>query len=103
MNFGRVRVASSGPQAFICRHCTQRIFQNREDVWADRDGPSFQYHCTKCASELSAPGCKECSDYDRPHGESTCPRHPNYDPTPYCTVCGDGKGICCTGPRAEYD
>jgi hypothetical protein len=25
------------------------------------------------------------------------------DPTPYCTVCGDGSGICCTNPQADND
>lgn len=27
----------------------------------------------------------------------------DYDPTPWCTVCGDGSGICCTNPQATND
>ncbi len=46
--------------------------------------------------------CPECEDYDREH-DHHCPLHPDYDPTPYCTVCGDGSGICCTNPQARND
>ncbi len=51
-----------------------------------------------------APPCELCDEYDREH-DSSCPNHPDYDPTPWCSGCGAlRKRDChCGGPIDPMD
>jgi hypothetical protein len=55
-------------------------------------GPDGQFFEDKCA---------RCEQFDQVHDQN-CPKHPDYDPTPYCTHCGP-KANCTCPPHPEND
>jgi hypothetical protein len=54
-------------------------------------------------SDLGMPQthCERCEQFDQVHDQN-CPKHPDYDPTPYCTHCGP-KANCTCPPHPEND
>lgn len=52
---------------------------------------------------IAPPPCERCEEFGEIHDQN-CPRHPDYDPTPWCSGCGARrKSDCHCGPLAEND
>ena len=52
---------------------------------------------------IAPPSCERCSELGEVH-DSSCPEHPDYDPTPWCSGCGAMyKRDCHCGPLDPMD
>ncbi len=53
-----------------------------------------QYECRWCETRHDADVCPECGELNEDH--------PDYDPTPWCHVCGAGSRDRCSCPDPFY-